>query len=204
MLRANLSTRPFYNVRAVQIALGVTGAAVLAVTLFNAVRTVRLSMSQQTLGARAAEAEKEAARLHAEAASIRAQVNPEELQVVASAAREANRIIDQRAFSWTRLFAQFEATLPPDVRITAVQPRLERGGSFVVAIEVEARRAEDLDAFVEALETDGTFHSVLAMREQTGASGLIEALVEGTYGSPAREPVESPEPVATASQGAAR
>jgi hypothetical protein len=205
MLRTNLSTRPFYNVRAVQVALGAAGAIVLFITLFNAVQTVRLAMSQQSLGVRAAEAEEEAARRRGEAAQIRGQINPEELEVVANAAREANQIIDQRAFSWTELFAQFEATLPPDVRITAVRPRLDRGGHFIVAIGVEARRAEDLDAFVEALETGGAFHNVLAVQEQTGASDLIEAIVEGTYVPTPRDAAgESPEPAAALAQGTGR
>lgn len=180
MLRTNLSTRPFYNVRAVHAALGGAAAVVLLFTLFNTVQIVRLALSQQTLGASAADAEQEAARLRSEAAKIRAQINPQELQVVANEAREANRIIDQRAFSWTELFAQFEATLPPDVRITAVQPRVE-DNNFVVGVGVEARRAEDLDAFVEALETGGSFHNVLAVKEQTGEGGLIEAVVEANY-----------------------
>jgi hypothetical protein len=180
MLRTNLSTRPFYNVRAVHAALGAAAAVVLLFTLFNAVQIVRLALSQQTLGASAADAEQEAARLRSEAAKIRAQINPQELKVVANEAREANRIIDQRAFSWTELFAQFEATLPPDVRITAVQPRIEEN-NFVIGVGVEARRAEDLDAFVEALETGGSFHNVLAVKEQTGESGLIEAIVEANY-----------------------
>jgi len=133
----------------------------------------------------------------AEAARIRAQIDPEELQVVAAAAREANAIIDQRAFSWTDLFTQFEATLPPDVRITAVQPRLQRGGEFIVAVGVEARRAEDLDAFIEALETQGGFRNVLAVQEQTGDGGLIQAVVEGAYRPPRREAAApaAPEPV---------
>ena len=180
MLRTNLSTRPFYNVRAVHAALAAAAAVVLLFTLFNAVQIVRLALSQQTLGASAAEAEQEAARLRGEAARIRAQINPQELQVVADEAREANRIIDQRAFSWTELFAQFEATLPPDVRITAVQPRIEEN-TFVIGVGVEARRAEDLDAFVEALETGGSFHNVLAVKEQTGEGGLIEAVIEANY-----------------------
>ena len=180
MLRTNLSTRPFYNVRAVHAALAAAAAVVLLFTLFNAVQIVRLALSQQTLGASASDAEQEAARLRSEAATIRAQINPQELQVVANEAREANRIIDQRAFSWTELFAQFEATLPPDVRITAVQPRIEEN-NFVISVGVEARRAEDLDAFVEALETGGSFHNVLAVKEQTGESGLIEAIVEANY-----------------------
>ena len=187
MLRTNLSTRPFYNLRTVQVALGAALVIVLAMTLFNVVQTMRLTMSQRALGSSAAEAEAEAARLRNEAAKIRAQINPQELQVVANAAREANQIIDQRAFSWTDLFAEFEATLPPDVRITAVRPRVERAGNFIVAVGVEARRAEDLDAFVEALETRGAFHDVLAIQEQTDDGGLIEAIVEGRYVPPARE-----------------
>ena len=193
MLRTNLSTRPFYNVRAVHAALGAAAAIVVVFTLFNAVQIVRLALSQQTLGASAADAEQEATRLRGEAAQIRAQINPQELDVVASAAREANRIIDQRAFSWTELFAQFEATLPRDVRITAVQPRIEEN-SFILGIGVQARRAEDLDAFVEALETGGTFHNVLAVTEQTSDEGLIEAIVEGSYVPPAREPAAEPAP----------
>jgi Tfp pilus assembly protein PilN len=190
MLRINLSTRPFYNIRAVHAVLALGAAIVLLFTLVNTVQIVRLALSQQTLGASAADAEREALRLRAEAAKIRSQINPQELEVVAAEAREANRIIDQRAFSWTELFAQFEATLPPDVRITAVQPRAETT-NFVVAIGVQARRAEDLDAFVEALETGGTFHDVLAVKEQTTDTGLIEAIVEANYVPPARQPASA-------------
>jgi Tfp pilus assembly protein PilN len=180
MIRTNLATRPFYNVRAVQVALSTLAAVVLGITLFNIIRIVTLVTSEQTLGATADDAEREAARLRSEAARIRAQINPVELATVASAAREANDLIDQRAFSWTELFTQFEATLPDDVRITAVQPRLEKG-IFTVAVAVEARRAEDLDAFVEALEMTGAFHNVLATETQSTDEGLLEAIIEGIY-----------------------
>jgi hypothetical protein len=181
MLRTNLSTHPFYNVRAVQAMLGVCAAVVIGVTVFNGVEIVRLSAAQRTLGARAAAGEAEAQRLREQAAAIRAQINPAELATVANAAREANAIIDRRAFSWTELLGQFEATLPPDVRIMSVQPQLDRDGVFSVAMTVQARRVEDLDAFLEALETKGTFHDVLAKQEETNVDGLIEALVQGVY-----------------------
>jgi Tfp pilus assembly protein PilN len=184
MLKTNLATRPFYNLRAVRALLGAVVLLALAVTVLNAAQLVRLTASQNTLGARAAAAEREAARLRADATRIRSQINPEELQVVANAAREANAIIDQRTFSWTDLLTQFEATLPPDVRITTVQPRLERGGMFVVAVGVQARRSEDLDAFIEALETAGGFHNVLSIQEQTADGGLIQAVIQGSYAPP--------------------
>lgn len=181
MLRTNLSTHPFYNVRTVQAVLATLAAVVVAVTAFNAITIVRLSLSQRTLGARAASAEAEAARLRGQAASIRAQINPRELSTVADAAREANAIIDRRSFSWTALLGQFETTLPPDVRIVSVQPTLGDNGVFLVTMAVEARRVEDLDQFLESLEARGGFRNVLARQEETAEDGLIEAVVEGTY-----------------------
>ena len=197
MLRTNLATRPFYNVRVVQVVLGLATAVVIALTAFNVVQILRLNTSQSMLGARAAEATREAARLRAEAVRIRAQINPEELQVVANAAREANAIIDQRAFSWTDLLAEFEATLPPDVRITSVQPQLNEKAGFVVSIAAQARRSEDLDAFIEALEQRGSFHNVLSVQEQTSGDGLIEAVIQGAY-----LPQAEPEAAAPSPQGA--
>lgn len=197
MLTTNLSTRPFYNLRAVAALIGIVVLAVLAMTLFNVVELLRLTASQSTLGARAMDAEREADRLRAEAARIRSEINPQELEVVAGAAREANAIIDQRAFSWTDLLTQFEATLPPDVRIRTVQPRLDNSGRFLVAVGVEARRAEDLDAFMEALEGQAGFRDVLNVAEQADDDGTLQAVIEGVYTPPPRD-------AAPASAGASR
>lgn len=186
MLRTNLATRPFYNVRAVQVILGALGLLILAFTIFNITAVIQLSMEQGRLSAHAVEAEEQAQRLRANAARIRMQINQKELETVTKAAREANRIIDQRAFSWTRLLAQLEATLPEDVRLTAVRPRLDQEGSFIVAVGVEARRVDDLDAFIEALEASGAFRSVLPVQEQTDEDGLIGAIIEGVYTQPTR------------------
>jgi len=181
MLRTNLSTRPFYNERAAQAMLGLFLLIVAAATAFNAFELLRLTAAQRRLGAHAVESEREAARLRTEAAAIRAQINPKDLETVASAAREANGIIDQRAFSWTELLGEFEKTLPDDVRITSVQPRLTQQGAFIVGMTVQARRPEDLDAFIENLEKTGAFHNVTPLEEQTNDQGLLEAVVEGTY-----------------------
>jgi len=181
MLRTNLATRPFYNVRAVRVVLGVAAAAVLALVLFDVVQLLNLTVSQQSLGARATDAEAQAARLLADAERTRGQIDPEELQTVANAAREANAIIDRRAFSWTELFERLEATLPSDVRITAVQPSLDSEGIFRVKVTAEARRAEDLDAFIEALEEGGIFREALTTQEMTSFDGVIAAAIEATY-----------------------
>lgn len=181
MLRTNLSTRPFYNIRAVQAALGACAALVILFTMFNLISLLQLAASQRSLGARAVQAQNDAAKLRADATQVRAQVDAKELEAVSAAAREAKAIIEMRAFSWTDLLAQFEKTLPESVRITAVQPRLEKDGRFVVGIRVEARQIGDLETFLDELEMTGAFHNVLTTAEQTTDDGLLEAVIEGSY-----------------------
>ena len=190
MLRTNLSTRPFYNIRAVQAVLGGLAVLVAVITLVNLFQLVRLTASERALGARATQAETDATRLLDEARRIRSQVDARELSEVAAAAQEANAIIDLRAFSWSDLFTQIEATLPESVRLTSFVPRVDRDGRFLVSLRVEARRVQDLEAFLDALEKTGMFHEVLAAEEQTSVEGLIDALVEGAYTPPSS--VEQP------------
>lgn len=181
MLRTNLSTRPFYNVRAVRALVGVVATVVGLATAYNVIQLARLTSLQRSLSADAVSAESEAGRLTREAAQVRSRIDQTEIDSVAAAAREANAIIDRRAFSWTTLFAQFESALPSDVRITAVQPRREPNGTFAISVAVQSRRIEAVDAFIEALEALGTFKNVLPTEEQTTDDGLIEAVLDGQY-----------------------
>jgi hypothetical protein len=189
VIRTNLATRPFYNVRAVQVVLGALALVVLAVTVFNAVQIIRLSASQRTLGAKASAAEEEAQRLRLEAQQIRTRIDPKELEVVAVAAAEANAIIDQRTFSWTSLMTHLEATLPADVRITEITPR---PSDRLVVIAVESRSVEDLDEFIIGLEETGAFHDVLATNEVTMENDVIAAVIEARYTQPLGVPADAP------------
>lgn len=184
MLRTNLSTRPFYNIRAVQAVLGACVAIVILFTMFNVISLVRLAASQRSLGARAVQAQNDATRLRADAVRVRSQVDAKELEVVSGAAREAKSIIEMRSFSWTDLLAQFEKTLPENVRITAVQPHVEKDGRFVIGMRVEARQVGDLEKFLDDLEMTGAFRNVLTTDEQATDDGLLEAVIEGLYVPP--------------------
>ena len=203
MLRTNLSTKPFYNMRAVQVSLAAFSAIVIVFTLFNAFELIRQGSRQRALGAREVEADAEATRLRGEAARIRAQINPKELEMVAASAREANAIIDLRAFSWTQLLTQLEMTLPEGARITAIQPRIDNDGRLVIGVGVQARRGADLETFLDALETTGAFHNVLTTEEQTNNDGLIDAIVEGAYMPVPRAAAPPAAPISAPKTGAA-
>ena len=177
MIRTNLSTRPFYNARAVQALLGLFAVIVVAFTAYNAVQLVRLGNSQRSLGAKAADAERETTRLRAEAVQTLARVDKKELAIVDKAAREANSIIDQRTFSWTDVLGHFERTLPSDVRITSVQQRA--GGQIVLG--AEARSVDDIQQFIEALEKTGAFRNVIPRSETLMENDIFQAQLEATY-----------------------
>lgn len=189
MLRTNLSTRPFYNERAVHTGLAIAAVIVLALTLVNVVRIVSLSRQNTGLSTTIEQEQAEAARLRREAASIRAGIDQASLARIVTAASEANALIDQRTFSWTGFFNHIEATLPPDVMLTAVRPSFD-DGRIIITMESLGRRAEDIDEFMERLEATGAFENVLPARETVTEQGMYQVAITATYVS-ARE---GPEP----------
>jgi Tfp pilus assembly protein PilN len=180
MLRTNLSTRPFYNERAVHVVLGVVAVLVGALTAVTLFQMVRLSRQNTELSANVNRDRSEAVRLTREAERIRRGINQDELQLVVASAREANSLIDQRTFSWTAFFNQIEDTLPPDVRLTGVQPAIGNAGLKVNMIAV-ARRAVDIDEFMEKLEATGAFEGVLHRQQEDLDGGLTRVVVEAVY-----------------------
>ena len=193
MLRSNLSTRPFYNERAVHLLLALAAVLMLAFTVFNVARIVSLSRENTDLVVRAGDEESRARQLRAAAQRTRQSLDPKAIEAVSASAREANAIIDRRLFSWTELFNYFETTLPDDVRITSVRPQTDRNGNVKISITAIARRVEDVDRFMDALETTRAFRDVLSIDERTTEEGNLSAVIDAQYvpghGTPAGQAV---------------
>jgi hypothetical protein len=181
MLRANFSTRPFYNERVVNLLLLLAALLVFGLTVFNVGRIVVLSNQNTELLARAGEAELRARQLRSAAQQVRRTLDVKQIQTVSASAREANTIIDRRLFSWTELFNHFETTLPAEVRISAFRPRVDESGTVVLAVTVVGRRVEDIDRFMGALEATRAFTGVLSREERTTESGELLAVLDVRY-----------------------
>lgn len=193
MLRTNLSTRPFYNERAIQLLLALAALLVVILTAFNAIRIFSLSRQNTELSSLVNRDRQEAQRLTREAQRIRAGINVEELQATADAAGVANALIDQRTFSWTEFFNRIEETLPPDVMLTSVQPSFGREAT-IIQMSVLGRQIEDIDEFMEKLEATGAFHDVLPTQEDTTDEGLHRLMVRSTYTGTVSEAPEAATP----------
>jgi len=180
VLRTNLSTRPFYNERAVHLLLALAGVIVVLLTAFNAIRIFALSRQNTELSSLINRDHDEAQRLTREAQRIRAGINQKELEATANSAAIANSLIDERTFSWTEFFNHIEETLPPDVMLTAVRPSFN-DNLTTIQMTVLGRRSEDLDEFIEKLEGTGAFDSVLPAQRDTTEEGLDRLLLEAIY-----------------------
>jgi Tfp pilus assembly protein PilN len=191
--RLNLATRPFYNERALHILLAVLAVLLVVVSVFNAREVVRLSARQTALRAEVEAEEARARDVRQRATTLRAQLEPVELEQVLAAAREANTLIDRRTFSWTQLFNHLETTLPPDVMLTAVRPRATKDG-FTVSLGVLGRSIDDIDAFLQKLEQTRAFSELLSQEEAPEDSGLIRATLVGRYHVTAPPPAQADAP----------
>jgi len=201
VIKTNLSTRPFYNERAVHIALIVLAAIVVAATAFNVSRILRYSSSDTRLATQASRDEARAADLRQQAARLRASVDPKQMAIASSGARQANDLIDRRTFSWTELLNRFETTLPDEVRITAVRPSVDRDYGITLRVNVMARGIEDVSEFMESLDATGAFKDVLSIGDRFDEQGVLESTLEmGYVPSSGKPPVDKAAEARTAAE----
>jgi Tfp pilus assembly protein PilN len=188
MLRANLSTRPFYNERLVHVVLAIIAGLVLAVTLMNVVQVVKLSSANTSLSARMRDDRVAADDYAQKARQTRQKIDQKALQVVVAAASEANALIDSRTFSWTQFLTYIERTMPPDVMLTQVRPSIEREGTKITMI-VQSRRSVDIDEFTEQLEATGAFERGLLRQVRQNDDGqTVQGAIEIWYTPQHAEP----------------
>jgi hypothetical protein len=181
MLRTNLATRPFYNDRAVRVGIGLATLAVAALSTFNVLQVLSLNARNSEMSARAGQAEAQAAQHREQARVITQAMDKVEVTAVHDAASEANLLIQRRAFSWTELFNRFEHTLPSEVRISAVEPQIDREGRLLIQISTVSRRVEDLHIFIDQLESAGGLRDVIPRHEEAQDDGTYRAVLQGYY-----------------------
>jgi hypothetical protein len=159
MIRTNLSTRPFYNERAVHALAALAAIAVLAVTAWQGVRVVRLSKYKTELNTAIKRDRMEADLNTSQAEQIRRGLDQKQLATLVAAAKEANDLIAQRTFSWTELFNQLEATLPGDVMLMGVHPEIA-DGITQLRMDVQGKGEDVIESFWDRLEKTGSFRNV--------------------------------------------
>jgi hypothetical protein len=200
MLKGNLSTRPFYSERLASLAIGGVALAAFLLTAYNGLELVARSSERHELRSRIDQDLAEAASVRTATAQLLQTVDRATLTRLAASTSEANDIIGQRTFSWTGFFSLIEKTLPIDVRLVTVSPRVERG-VFKVSMTVVARDLVDVSEFVDALLETGRFYDAATVDMQRRDDGSLNAQIDAAYLS---SPAAKPTPGTTVPTGATR
>jgi hypothetical protein len=180
MLTGNLSSRPFYNERLVSLALAVVGLIAVALTAFNAYALYHLSAQRSALKAEIAADSNQADTINRGAVALQRSVDAQTLIRLAGSTQEANSLIDSRTFSWTEFFGYIEKTMPLDLRLLSVAPRIENG-EIKVTMSIEAKKSDDIETFVEALHQTGVFSAVYPKVTERNDDGTLRSDIISFY-----------------------
>jgi hypothetical protein len=184
MLRGNLSSRPFYNERLVSLVIGLVALAAVGLAAFNGYKIYALSKQRADLRARITTDTAQAQEVERQALTLERNINRATLAQLAISTQEANSLIDQRTFSWTVFFGLIEKTLPFDLHLEEVRPRIQRG-DIQINMRVIAKNADDIDTFINNLQDTGAFHDLLNTNtERVEDNNTFRAGIVGYYLAP--------------------
>lgn len=176
--KLNFSRRPFVDERALLFGAGIA-IGIGVVLLFANVRQWSDFHSQirgtalqiESLQARRDRAVRDAAESHAAIDSYR-------VSSLATQSKALLKLVAERRFSWIGLLGRFERILPADVRVTRLQPGIEKEG-VTIGCSMVGRSHDSVAHTIAALARDPAFEAVELRSEAAPESGA--AAVEG-YG----------------------
>ena len=161
--KLNLATHPFRNrttpylLSLVLIALGAFGALVGLSQWYQTNKEIEIARKQVD------EMEDEIGRLKGEGEKVQQQLSPEQRQVLVA----AHKLVANKTFGWSRLFADLESVLPGSVSTSRISVQnIYRDGDRVKA-ELE----------LGVLSRD--YQSVMGMIGSMNNSGLFQAELRG-------------------------
>jgi Tfp pilus assembly protein PilN len=172
----NLASRPFSN-RIVPWALTVI---ILFVSLIGLLIVVQLTTSTRkqadlVQGQITQLKQREQVLLDA-AKQVQQAFTPEQQQALPA----AHELVDRKSFSWTRLLADLESSLPPNVRVSRISVRdVTRAGGQTVAqldLAVFAKNPSTISEMMTAWQQDGVF--LAELRNQNLQKGRGETGTE--------------------------
>lgn len=172
----NLASKPFSN----RILPWTVAAVILFVSLVGLVLVFQLTTSARKEAA-IAEAEinalkqREHALLDA-AKAVKSSFTPDQQQALPA----AHTLVDRKAFSWSRLLADLEASLPNNVKVSriAVRDVINQSGQTIAQLDlaVFTQNAATISEMISGMHREGTFQ--VEVRNQNLQKGRGESGTE--------------------------
>ena len=172
----NLASKPFSN-RIVPWALTMI---ILFVSLIGLLVVVQLTTNARreaaTVEGQITQLKQREHSLLDAAKEVKQSFTPEQQQAIPA----AHELVDRKAFSWSRLLADLEASLPPNVKVSRISVRdVNRQGDQTIAqldIALFTKNPSTMTDLLKTWQEDGVFYAEI--RSQNLAKGRGEAGTE--------------------------
>ncbi len=174
MTTNNLATRPFSN-RALPWVLTVSILFLSIVGLFLVIRLTTEANKQASLvQANVNDLKQQEETLMTQAKAVKNSLTPEQQQAL----RAAHELVDRKRFSWSRLFADLEASLPGTVKVSriAISNVTAQGDQMVAELDlaVFAKAPATITEMISSMDRAGIFQAQLRsqnLQKGRGESG---------------------------------
>jgi type IV pilus assembly protein PilN len=162
----NLASEPFRRDRAMLVA-SVAVALMLIGTLAALIVLVNIDRAQS------ADVRKDVARLRTRITAASKQQaefetiirKPDNAEVLETSVL-INSLLSRKGISWTRILADLEKVLPPNVKMLNIQPSVTGHNQVVLSLQVGAESPEPVIAFEKALESSDKFGDLMQSMSQ--------------------------------------
>lgn len=167
--KLNLASRPFRNRALPWTITAVISIASLLSLIFIVRSTVQTKAEAQSVQRDVADLQKRTQLLAQKTEDVRIALTPEQAHVLKS----AHVLVDRKRFSWSRLFADLEAVLPGEVRVSRITVKdISAQGDRTVAdldLVVASKSPATVTEMIAQMEREGVFQAVLvSQNEQRG------------------------------------
>lgn len=157
----NLAREPFRRDRPILIASALVGVLLLGTLALLTVMAIADRREADDTQVALNRVNSQLQRIHAEQAKIdNAMRQPGNAEVLDRSAF-LNSLIYRKAISWTKIFADLEKVMPPNVRVIAIRPQISGRNRVFLDMTVAADAPEQMTGLVSKLEGSDIFGSTV-------------------------------------------
>ncbi|HXT87370.1 MAG TPA: hypothetical protein VN745_10130 [Verrucomicrobiae bacterium] len=166
--RFNLATEPLENNRRFIAGSSLLGIVALVAILLLSMHVVQKRSSNAAMRVKIDGLEAQIASLQRQQETLRQQFKAPQAVEAMKRSQFLNGLIEQRAFPWTKMFADLGHILPPGVRVISISPEMDQSGKVKVTFTIGAVNEDQGNKFLQAISSSPLFSDVVPMQESRG------------------------------------
>jgi type IV pilus assembly protein PilN len=170
-IKINLASNPYEAAREYsrRMAMLVAALAVATVALLGYILYQRAQT--RDVDAQIAQAKQELAALENEKSNAISVLNQPQNRTVADQSQFLNNLFARKALSWTRVFAEMEKLMPPNIHVVSMKPEFNRDNQLVLRVVVATSSRDKAVELVKRMEKSSHFHAPQVEAENTLGEG---------------------------------